>query len=82
MKTTNQLSASLEQDARQLRLAMEADVTAVKKTRKRMESTTTADRAKHIGDSSSVSQVDPDQMCLTSFDDDSTRFPALPCFKG
>ena len=82
MNTTNQRSASLEQDGRQPRLAMEADVIADKKTRKRMEGATTADRAKHIGDSSSANQVDPDQMCLTSFDDDSTEPPALLCFKG
>ena len=65
--TTVQRSASLEQDAWQPRLAIEADVIADKKTRNRTEGAAAANRAKHIGDSSSASQVDPDQMCSTSF---------------
>ena len=58
------------------RLAMKADVTADKNTRKRTEIATTANRVKHFGDSSSA-QVDPNPMCLTSFGDDSTKPLAL-----
>ena len=49
MRTTDQRSASLVQDARQPRFAVEPDVTADKKTRKRMEGATTADRASILG---------------------------------
>ena len=56
---------------------MEADVKSDTKTRKRTEDAA-ADRAKH-GNKSSSAQVDPDPMCLTSFGDDSTEPPALPC---
>ena len=55
---------------------MEADIKPDTKTRKRMENVA-ADRVMS-GDSSSA-QVDPDPMCLTSFGDDSTGPPALPC---
>ena len=78
MRATNKRLASLEQDARQPRLAMEADVPADKKTRKRTEAAATAVQAKH-GDSCSMNRVDPDPMCSTSFGDDSTGPPALPC---
>ncbi|CAM9124457.1 unnamed protein product, partial [Ascophyllum nodosum] len=47
MRATNKRLASLEQDARQPRLAMEADVPADKKTRKRTEGAATAVQAKH-----------------------------------
>ena len=47
------------------------------KTRKRTEDTA-ADRVNY-GDSYSAKKVDPDPMCLTSFDGDSTKPPALPC---
>ena len=70
--------ASLEQDARQPRLVMEADVPVDTKTRERTEGAATAFQAMH-GDSSSTNQVDPDPICLTSSGDDSTRSPALPC---
>ena len=55
---------------------MEADIKPDTKTRKRMENVA-ADRVMS-GDSSSA-PVDPDPMCLTSFGDDSTGPPALPC---
>ena len=81
MRATEQRSASLEQDARQPRLAIEVDVTADKKTRELTEGAAAADRA-ISEDSSSANQVDPDQMCLTSFVDDFTGPPALPCTGG
>ena len=56
---------------------MEADdVTSDNKTRKRTEEAA-SDRVM-CGDSSSA-QVDHDPICLTSFGDDSTEPPALPC---
>ena len=76
----NQLLASLEQDVRQPRLAMEGDVSADKKTRERTEGAATAVQAKH-GDSCSANRVDPDPKSSTSFGDDSTGPPALPCSK-
>ncbi|CAM9095002.1 unnamed protein product [Ascophyllum nodosum] len=76
MRKARQRLAGLEQDARRSRLSMEADVSADRKTRKRTEGAASADRAKHIGDSSSA-QVDPDPMCLTSFGDDSIETLAL-----
>ena len=62
MRATEQLSASLEQDAREQRLAVEADVTADKKTRERTEGATAAVQARH-GDSCSAKRV---QACPTS----------------
>ena len=47
MRATEQRSASLEQDTRQPRLAMEADVTADEKTRERTEGAAAAVQAKH-----------------------------------
>ena len=47
LKGIDQRVASLEQNARQPRLAMEADVPADKKTRKRTEGAATAVQAKH-----------------------------------
>ena len=76
MNETSQRSTSLEQDVRQSRLAMEADVTSDTKTRNRMEDV--AVERVISGDSSSA-EVDPDPMLLTSFGDDSNRPPALPC---
>ena len=66
MKAPKQRSAGLEQVARQPRLAMEADVPSDIKTHKRVEDGV-AIQAKH-GDSCSANQVDPDPMCLTSFE--------------
>ena len=77
MRATKQHQAGLEQEARQPRLAMEADVPSDTKIRNHTEDVA-ADRA-IIGDSPSANQVDPDQMCLTSFGDDFTGPPALPC---
>ena len=54
MREARQRLAGLEQDVRQPCLAMEADVTADKKTRKRTKGAAAADRAKDIGDSSSA----------------------------
>ena len=76
-RKSRQRSASLEQDARQPRLAMEADVIKNIKTRKRTEGTATTERVTS-GDNSSA-EVDPDPICLASFGDDSTGPPALPC---
>ena len=77
MRETSQRSESLEQHARQPRLLTEADVPTDTKTHKRTEGAA-ADHVKH-GDSCSANQVDPDQMCPTSFGDDSTRLPASSC---
>ena len=77
LRRIGQRVASLEQDARQPRLAMEADVKAVKRTRERTEGAATVVQAKH-GDSCSAKRV---QAGPTS----STRSgvkaepPALPC---
>ena len=67
---------SPEQEARQPRLAMEAGVPSDTKTRNRMENVA-AERVVS-GDNSSA-KVDTDPMYLTSFGDDSTEPPALPC---
>ena len=65
-RVTDQRSASLEQDARQPRLAMEADGSADAKTRERTEFAAKAVQAVH-GDSFPANRVDPDPMCSTSF---------------
>ena len=75
---TSQRVASLEPDARQLRLAMEANGQADTKTRECTGSTAKAVQAMH-GDSCSANRVDPDPMCCASFGGDSTGPPALPC---
>ena len=75
-RETTKRSESLGQDARQPRLAMEADVTSDKKTRNRMEDD--APGRMISGDNSSV-EVDLDPICLTSFGDDSTRPPTGSC---
>ena len=51
------------------------------KTRERTEGAAAAVQAKH-GDTCFANRVDPDPMCLTSFGDDSTGLPALPCSKN
>ena len=48
------------------------------KTRERTEGAAETVQAMH-GDSCFPNRVDPDSMCSTSFGDDSTRPPALPC---
>ena len=76
IRATEQRSASLEQDARQPRLTMEADGTADKKTRKRTEGATAAVQAKH-GDSSSAKRVQADPTSSTRFGM-KAECPALP----
>ena len=66
MRATKQRSASLEQDARQPRLAMEADVAADKKTHKRTEGATAEVQAKH-GDSCSAKRFQAGPTSSTSF---------------
>ena len=78
MRETDRHLASLDQDARQPCLAMEANVQADKKARERTEGAATAVQAMH-GDSCSANRVDPDPMCSTSFGSDSSGPPALPC---
>ena len=67
--------ASLEEDAWQPRLAMEADGQADTKT---WEGAATAVQAMY-GDSCSANRVDPDPMSSTSFGDHCTGPPTLPC---
>ena len=76
MKETKWRLAGLEQEAWQPGLATEAGVKPHIKTRKRMEDIA-ADRV--ISGDNSSAQVNPDPMCLTSFGDDFTGPPALPC---
>ena len=79
MRVKDQREASLEQDARQPRLAMKADGPADTKTRECPEGAATAVQEIH-GNSCSVNRIDPDPMCsTTSFGDDCTGPPALPC---
>ena len=61
MRETDRHLASLDQDARQPCLAMEANVQADKKARERTEGAATAVQAMH-GDSCSANRVDPDPM--------------------
>ena len=68
--------AGLEHEARQLRLATEAEVVTDTKTRKYTEAAP-ADRAKHIGDSSSAKKVDIGPTSSTSFGMKAEP-PALP----
>ena len=77
MGATEQRSASLEPDARQPRLVIEVDVTTDTKTHKRTEVAAAAERVMS-GDNSSA-EVDPDPICLASFDEDYTGSPAHPC---
>ena len=76
MRKTRQRLVGLEQGAWQPRLATKVDVEPDTKTYKRTEDAA-ADRAKHIGDSSSVKRVDIDPTSLTSFGMIAER-PALP----
>ena len=57
---------------------MEADAPLDTKARERTKGTAAAVQAKH-GDSYSANRNDPNPTCLTSFGDDSTEPPALPC---
>ena len=65
-KWANHRLASLEQDGRQPRLAMAADVPADKETRERTEGAATAVQAMH-GDSFCANRIDHDPMYSTSF---------------
>ena len=65
LKATYQRLAGAKYDARQPRLASEADVPTDEKTRKRVE-TAAADQAKH-GDSCSAKRVDIGSTSSTSF---------------
>ena len=81
MKMTRGISqreASLEHDARQPRLAMEADGPANTKTRERTEGVATVVQAMR-GDSCTADRVDPDPMCSTSSGGDCTGPPAPSC---
>ena len=75
-KNTNRRSAGLEQEARQPRLATEADGEPDKKTRKCTEGASAADRVMN-GDRSSA-RVDGDPTSLISFGMIAEP-PALPC---
>ena len=66
MRKANQRLASLEQDARQPRLAIEADVAADKKACERTEGAAAAVQAKH-GDSCSAKRVQAGPTSSTSF---------------
>ena len=76
MKATRQRLASLEQDARQPCLVMEADVPADKKTCELTESATTAIQVMHEN-SFSANRVNFDSESSTSFGDDSTGLPVF-----
>ena len=77
MKRTNQRLARPEQDVRQLRLAMEADVPADTKTRELPEGAATAVQAMH-GDSFSANRIQAGPTCSTSFGVEAEP-SALPC---
>ena len=77
MRGTRRRVASLEEDARQPRLAMEADGPSDTKTRERTEGAAKAVQAMH-GKSFSANRVDPDPMCLTSFGV-KAELPDHPC---
>ena len=73
----NQRVARLEQGARQLRLAMEADGPAETKTRERMEGAAKTVRAKH-GDSCTAQMVQDGPKTSINFSVKAGP-PALPC---
>ena len=79
MRATDKRSADLEQDARQSRLATKADGSTGTRPRKRTEGAAAAERVMS-GDNSSA-QVDTDPIRLTSYGDDSTGPPILPCLR-
>ena len=68
----------MEQDARQPRLAIEADGPSDTTTRERTEGAAQAVQAMR-GDSFSANRVDSDPKSSTSFGDDFTGPPALAC---
>ena len=73
-----QLAASLELDARQPRLAMEADGPANTKTRERTEGTATAVQAMH-GDSCTAQRIQDDPKTNSASFGMMAEPPALPC---
>ena len=75
MRATVQRLAGPEYDARQPRLAVEADVNPDTNARMHTEDAA-ADRV--ISGDNSFAQVDPDPICLTIFGDDTTEPLALP----
>ena len=77
IRATEQRSASLERDARQPRLAIEADVSSDTKTCERTEGAAAVVQAKH-GDSCSAKRVQAGPTCSTSFGVKG-ELPALPC---
>ena len=80
MRATEQRSANLEQDVRQPRLAMEADVAADKKTRERTKGAATAGQAMH-GDDFSTNRVQAGPTCSTSYGVKAEP-PVLSCRDG
>ena len=76
----NQRLVSLEQDARQPRLTMEADVPADEKTRERTKGAATAVQAMH-GDSVSAKRAQDGPKSSTTFGV-KAEVPALPCRDG
>ena len=79
---TDQLLASLEQNAQQPHLAMEADVPADEKTRGHTKGAANIAVQTMHGDSFFANRADPDPKSSTSFGDDSTGSPALPCSRN
>ena len=77
MEMVDQRVASLEQDAQQPRLAMEADGPADTKTCERTEGAAKVTHAMHRN-SCSANRVDSDPVCSTNFDEDCTGPLALP----
>ena len=71
MEMVGRRVASLEQDARQPRFAMEADGPADTKTRERTEGAAKVVEAMHEN-SCSANRADSDPMCSTSFGGDCT----------
>ena len=78
MRATDQRLTSLEHDARQPRLAMEADGSADKKTSERTEGAATAVQAMH-GDNFSDSRVDPGAKTNSTSFGVKAEPPTLPC---
>ena len=81
LRRVDQRLASLEQDARQPRLAMEADVPADKKTRERTEGAAKAVQAMH-GDSFSANRVQAGPNTTSTSFGVKAKPPALPCRDG
>ena len=78
LRSVDQRLASLEQDAWQPRLAVEADVLANKKTRERTEGAATAVQAKHGDCCSAKKRIQVGSKSSTSFGV-RAKPPPLPC---